>query len=86
MIRETIEILNRQGLNSRPAIAFLKESSKFKSDILLIKDGNKYNGKSILGILSMGAFKGDKLEIVVDGEDEEVAMNSILSFFESLRD
>lgn len=84
MIREKVIILNGSGLNSRFAIAFLKEASKFNCDVILVKNSNEYNGKSILSILSMSAINGDEIEIVTNGEDEVVAMNNIIKFFENI--
>lgn len=82
MLREKVIIKGKMGLDARPAAFFLKEANKFKSDIILIKDSNEYNAKSILSILSIGAIDGDEVEIVVDGEDEKEAMKLLIQFFD----
>lgn len=66
------------GLHARPAANFCKTANEFKSDINIIKDGETYEGKSILMVLSMGAVQGDKLEITVDGIDEEEAVKELI--------
>ena len=53
MLKEKVVVKSEIGLNARVASMFLRNSVKFDSDIILIKDNNRYNGKSILSILSM---------------------------------
>lgn len=83
MIREKVVVKGKIGLDARPAATFLKEATKFKSDINLIKNSNIYNAKSILSILSMSAMDGDEIEIVIDGEDEEIARDILIKFFDT---
>lgn len=74
MVKEEIILQIESGLHARPAALFVKEASKFKSDIKLIRKRKEYNGKSIMGILSMGLGKGEKITIQAEGEDEEAAV------------
>lgn len=74
MVKEEIILQIESGLHARPAALFVKEASKFKSDIKLIRKKKEYNGKSIMGILSMGLGKGEKITIQAEGEDEEAAV------------
>jgi len=78
MYKEEITLTNETGLHARPASLFVKESAKYESEIKLIKEGQEYNGKSIMGILSMGASKGDKLTIQAEGKDEEEAVKGLI--------
>lgn len=78
-----IELQNETGLHARPASLFIREASKYTSDIVVIKDGTEYNGKSIMGILSMGATKGDNLTIRIEGDDENEAYEGLKSLFEN---
>jgi phosphocarrier protein HPr len=72
-----VVLMNEQGLHARPASILAKKASKFTSHITLTKDGNEFNAKSIINILSMGASKGDKIKIVASGEDEEKAVEEL---------
>jgi phosphocarrier protein HPr len=72
-----VVLMNEQGLHARPASILAKKASKFASHITLIKDGNEFNAKSIINILSMGASKGDKIRIIANGEDEEKAVEEL---------
>ena len=82
MLKEKVVVKSEIGLNARVASMFLRNSVKFGSDIILIKDNNRYNGKSILSILSMQAVNGEEIEIEISGEDEREAMDSLISFFQ----
>ncbi len=77
MREEKVMLVNEIGLHSRKASRFIKEAIKFKSDIFVVKDNQEYNGKSIMGILSMGAFKGDEIVIRAIGVDEEEAVEAL---------
>ncbi|SDY96712.1 phosphocarrier protein [Proteiniborus ethanoligenes] len=81
----SVEVMlqNESGLHARPASQFVFISSKYKSTITVVKDGKEYNGKSILGILSMGAIKGVKLIIKAEGEDEKEAVEALVSIINS---
>ena len=55
MVKVEYTIKNEEGLHARPASDFCKTASKFKSKIVLVKDGNEYEAKSILMVLCAGA-------------------------------
>lgn len=78
MIKKEIILGSETGLHAKPASLLVKQAAKFKSDIRLFKDGKEYNGKSIMGILSMGAGKGDKIIIQAIGEDKEDAVAELV--------
>lgn len=76
MTRE-LEILNKQGIHARPAAMFVKTASRFASEIFVEKDGEKVNGKSIMGILMLAAGPGSKLTVEANGHDADAALNEI---------
>jgi len=78
-----VELKNETGLHARPASLFIRESSKYTSDIVVIKDDTEYNGKSIMGILSIGATQGDNLTIRIEGDDEDEAYEGLKNLFEN---
>lgn len=77
----TVEVVNRAGLHTRPAAAIVKLASKFKSEFYIMKDGFRINGKSIIGVMTLAAAQGSKLEIEFDGPDEHEAAETIASYF-----
>lgn len=69
---------NETGLHARPASVFVKEATKFSSEITVSKDDKQYNAKSIIGILSMGAGKGETILIQAEGSDSKEAVKALV--------
>ncbi len=82
-LSKTFKIKNKLGLHARAAATLVKTTSKFESEIKIIKDGIEADAKSILGILSFAASKGTHIIIVTEGEDAEAAMQTIEELIES---
>jgi phosphocarrier protein len=78
MISKVFKIKNKLGIHARPAAEFVKAASRFKSDINVRKNDNRVNGKSIMGILMLGAACGTEIEVEIDGEDEEQALEALV--------
>ena len=75
-VRETVEIVNQRGLHARASAKFVNAVAKL-ADALTVtvhKDGNEAVGGSILGLMMLGAARGDSIEIVVSGEGAEAAL------------
>jgi len=62
---------------------FVKEASKFRSDVDVISKDRKVNAKSIMGIMSLGLSQGEEIKIVVNGIDEEEALQSLVDLVEN---
>ncbi len=82
-LSKTFTIKNKLGLHARAAAVLVKTTSRFLSDIKIIKDGVEADGKSILGILSFAASKGTNITVLTDGEDADIALNTIEELIES---
>lgn len=83
MVRKKVRVLNEAGLHARPSSSLVKLASKFESDFFIEMQGYKVNGKSILGVMTLAAEHGAELELIVDGDDEEKALESISNLFEN---
>lgn len=70
-------IRNRLGLHARAAALFVKKASGYKSDVWVEKDGQRVNGKSIMGLLMLACPLGTKLTLKIDGTDEEQAFGEL---------
>jgi len=77
MITKEITITNSSGFHARPASLWVQMASRYKSNIKLKFNHSEVNGKSILGILSLGLGAGSKFELIVDGEDELDAVEKL---------
>ena len=84
MITEEIKIVNRLGIHARPAALIAQESGKFKSAVLLVKDGIEINAKSIMGVMMLAAEKGSKLTLTITGEDEVEAHKALKKVFKTI--
>ncbi len=74
VIKKKLIVKNKQGLHARPAALFVQVANKFDCRITIKRDEEEVNGKSIMGILMLGAEKGSEILIEADGEDAETAM------------
>jgi phosphocarrier protein len=75
-----LTIENRNGLHARPAALFVKTSSRFRSEVWVEKDGERVNGKSIMGLMMLAAGKGSVLRVTAEGDDA----GSVLTELEQL--
>lgn len=78
MIETKFTLKNETGFHARPASIFVKAATNYESEIMILKDEEEYNGKSIMGLLSMGAGKGTEITLKINGEDEEAATKELL--------
>lgn len=86
MKEQTIKINNRVGLHARPAAIFVKKSRDFESEIILKKGMQEANGKSIIGIMALGAHQGDEITIIAKGLDEDRAVEELANLLESINE
>ncbi len=77
VIEKVIVIKNKQGLHARPAALFVQIANKFNSDITISKGRHKVNGKSIMGIMMLGAGSGSKVTMTASGDDAETAVKEL---------
>ena len=75
-VRETVEIVNNRGLHARASAKFVNAVTKLGDEVSVRveKDGADAAGGSILGLMMLGAAKGDSIEIIVSGEGANSAL------------
>lgn len=74
MTEVTTTILNKLGIHARPASEFVHAATKFKSTVQIEAKGIVHDGKSILGVMSLGLSKGTQIKLIADGPDEVEAL------------
>ena len=79
-IEEEIIVNSPHGLHARPAALLVQIASKFDSKVMLEKDGEAVDGKSIIAILSLGVNTGSTLKLIVEGVDAQEAFNELKEF------
>jgi len=70
-------VSNKLGIHARPAAMFVKVANRFACDIFVEKDGERVNGKSIMGLMMLAAGPGSKLKVLAEGHDASQALAEI---------
>jgi len=83
MVERIVTIRNRAGMHARPAALLVKTASEFESRIYIEKDSERVNGKSIMGVITLGATYNTPLKIIADGPDEALALDALEKLFEN---
>lgn len=77
VIKKELIVKNKQGLHARPAAIFVQVANKFDARITVRRDNEEVNGKSIMGILMLGAEKGSLIIIEAEGSDAQKALEEL---------
>ncbi|HHW79825.1 MAG TPA: HPr family phosphocarrier protein [Acholeplasmataceae bacterium] len=80
MNKISFEIIAENGIHARPATKLVNLAMNFKAEIMLESDGNTINLKSIMGLMSLGIYRGEIIHLTADGEDEEEAVKVLSDF------
>jgi phosphocarrier protein HPr len=72
-----LTVVNKLGIHARPAAMFVKTANRFACDIFVEKDGEKINGKSIMGLMMLALGPGSKLTLHVKGADAQAAITEL---------
>jgi len=72
------------GLHARPAALFVQQAAGFSSTIRLTCGERTADGKSILGVLQLGATAGSTVRIHAEGEDAENAAEALAAFIRAI--
>ena len=86
MVRRKLTINNPTGLHLRPAGLFCKTAMQFQSKITFLSKNTTANAKSVLSVLGACIKKGDVIELICEGEDEEEACRHIVNFLNNMKD
>jgi phosphocarrier protein HPr len=70
-------VANTKGIHARPSALFVKMANRFTCDIFVEKDGEKVNGKSIMGLMMLAAGPGSKLTVTCVGADGPAALTEL---------
>ena len=82
-ITKDVVIDNRNGLHARPAALFVKTANRFQAEIWIEKEGDRVNGKSIMGLMMLAAGKGSSLRLIAEGEDASEVIDALEALVQS---
>jgi phosphocarrier protein len=83
-LRKTITIVNQRGLHARASAKFVGAVAALPdgSAVRVAKDGNEAGGGSILGLMMLGAAKGDSVDLIVDGDNAQGVLDELAALIE----
>ncbi|MEW5895673.1 MAG: HPr family phosphocarrier protein [Candidatus Omnitrophota bacterium] len=81
-IEKDVTIKNAQGLHARPAALFVQIAAKYDASLTVQKGNEIVNGKSIMGILMLGAQQNSQIRLCAEGEDARQLIEDLESFLQ----
>lgn len=76
-VEHEVEIVNELGLHARAAVKLTQTAQKFPCEIVLSRDDQRANAKSVMGVLLLCGSKGTKIKVEADGDGAEEAVLAI---------
>lgn len=80
LVKELV-VQNKMGIHARPAAMIVRITNRFKADVLVEKDEEQVNGKSIMGLMMLAAGKSSKVKFIVTGDDAPAMMAELDALF-----
>jgi phosphocarrier protein len=84
--RREITIVNELGLHARPAAEFVRRASGFRSEIWLVKNGERFSAASLIDIMRANLDQGATAILEAEGTDAEVAVERLASLLRGFKD
>jgi len=76
MTRDMV-LRNKYGMHVRPAGLFAKVASRYRADVMVIKDHSAVSGKSIMALMTLEAVCGSKLRVTASGPDAALVLDEL---------
>jgi phosphocarrier protein HPr len=77
-----LTVSNKMGIHARPAAMIVRVANKYGADVLVEKDDEQVNGKSIMGLMMLAAGSGSRLRFTATGSDSEEMLKEMAALFE----
>jgi phosphocarrier protein len=81
-VARELVILNKKGLHARASAKFVQTVERFESDVSVVRCGETVGGRSIMGLLTLGAAQGTTITVLAQGEDAEACLGAISALIE----
>lgn len=78
-ILRIIPIINRRGLHARASAKFVQTVERFEATVTVTRSGETVGGRSIMGLLTLGAAQGTSISVVAVGSDAEACLSAIVA-------
>ncbi len=83
MVSRTVVFQCDEALQMKAVAVLIQKASSFRSSIYLSRSGRRANAKSLLGVMSLGIENKAEIEITADGEDQQAAIDTLISYLEN---
>lgn len=81
-----VVVKSKNGLHARPASFIVNAAVKYEGDVFIIKDGSRFNAKSIMNIMSLGLLQGESIKIEATGNGSEVIEAQLKDIIERIEE
>ncbi len=81
MLKRVFVVTSQTGIHARPATDLVMAADKFTSEVRITSNDRTIDAKSIMGLMSLGMYKGQEFILTISGEDEELAMEKLTDHF-----
>lgn len=83
-VRRSLTVVNQRGLHARASAKFVTAVADLPEGVAVrvAKGANQAAGGSILGLMMLGAAKGDTIEVIVSGEGREAVLDQLCAMVE----
>ena len=82
LVRE-LQIINRKGLHARASAKFVQTVERYESDVTVTRCGETVGGRSIMGLLTLGAAQGTSITVTAEGEDAHACLDGLAALLAS---
>ena len=77
-----LTVSNKMGIHARPAAMIVRVANKYGADVMVEKENEQVNGKSIMGLMMLAAGSGSKLRFVASGKDADKMLEEMAELFQ----
>ena len=84
--RREITIVNELGLHARPAAEFVRRAKGFRSDVWLVKNGERFSAASLIDVMRANLDQGATAILEAEGTDAEVAVERLANLIRGFKD
>lgn len=83
MVSEKLTVINKLGLHMRPARTFVQTMAEYQSDVAILFNGKRVNGKSIMQVMTACIKQGAEIELECSGPDEVQMLEAAVALIKS---
>lgn len=82
VVSRTLEVTNKMGIHARPAAMIVRIANKYNdTEVMVLKDTEEVNGKSIMGLMMLAARQGSRLVFSAQGPNADTVLDQIEALF-----